>query len=75
MDDYTDVSKHYLGSHTKEFYEYTGLPQGFKHSPHIFNKVLKDDLIEIDQELKSTVVQYVDDIILYLSDEETRHKD
>ncbi|KAE8278804.1 hypothetical protein D5F01_LYC22379 [Larimichthys crocea] len=25
-------------------YEYTRLPMGFKHSPHLFNKVLKDDL-------------------------------
>ena len=56
-------------------YEYERLPQGFKHSPHIFNKVLKDDLEGIDQVLKSTVVQYVDDIIICSPDEETCHKD
>lgn len=56
-------------------YEYKRLPQGFKHSPHIFNKVLKDDLAGIDQVLNSTVVQYVDDIIICSPDEETCHKD
>merc|ERR1719357_1083309 len=47
-----------------QFYEYKRLPQGFKHSPHIFNKVLKDDLAGIDQVLTSVVIQYVDDIII-----------
>ena len=55
-------------------YEYKRLPQGFKHSPHIFNKVLKDDLAGIDQILKSTVFQYVDNII-YSPDKEICHKD
>lgn len=58
-----------------KFYEYERLPQGFKHSPHIFNKVLKDDLVGIDQILESTVIQYMDDIIICSPDEETCHKD
>ncbi len=58
-----------------QFYEYKRLPQGFKHSPHIFNKVLKDDLVGIDQKLKSAVVQYVDDIIICSPDMKTCHED
>lgn len=61
----------YQGHH----YEYTRLPQGFKHSPHIFNKVLKEDLEGIDQFLKSTVIQYVDDVLLCSPDKETCHED
>lgn len=61
----------YKGQH----YVYTRLPQGFKHSPHLFNKVLKDDLAGIDQELQSTVIQYVDDIIVCSPDKDTCHKD
>ncbi|KAM7417008.1 hypothetical protein PAMA_016903 [Pampus argenteus] len=61
----------YNGQH----YEYKRLPQGFKHSPHIFNKVLKDDLAGLNQIVKSTVVQYVDDIIICSPDKETCHKD
>lgn len=56
-------------------YEYERLPQGFKHSPHIFNKILKDDLVGIDQVIQSTVIQYVDDIIICSTDKETCHKD
>ncbi|XP_047430681.1 uncharacterized protein LOC124999732 [Mugil cephalus] len=58
-----------------QFYVYKRLPQGFKHSPHIFNKVLKDDLAGLDQKLKSTVVQYVDDIIICSPDKKTCHED
>ncbi|XP_030580076.1 uncharacterized protein LOC115776499 [Archocentrus centrarchus] len=58
-----------------QHFVYRRLPQGFKHSPHIFNKVLKDDLEGIGQVLKSTVIQYVDDIMLCSPDAETCHKD
>ena len=43
-------------------YTYTRMPQGFKHSPHVFNQVLKDDLQGMD--LQSVVLQYVDDLLL-----------
>ncbi|XP_048867231.1 uncharacterized protein LOC125740321 [Brienomyrus brachyistius] len=43
-------------------YAYTRMPQGFKHSPHVFNQVLKADLDGLN--LKSTVIQYVDDLLL-----------
>lgn len=56
-------------------YEYTRLPQGFKHSPHIFNQVLKEDLTGLGELLNSTVISYVDDIILCAKDQETCHKD
>merc|ERR1711980_62077 len=58
-----------------QFYEYKRLPQGFKHSPHIFNKVLKDDLTGLDQVLESTVVEYVDDIIICSLNKVMCHKD
>lgn len=58
-----------------QFYEYKRLPQGFNHSPHIFNNVLKDHLAGIDQLLDSIVVQYVDNIIICSPDKETCHKD
>lgn len=37
------------------------MPQGFKHSPHVFNQVLKSDLEDIP--LESTLIQYVDDLL------------
>lgn len=61
----------YNGQH----YEYLRLPQGFKHSPHIFNKILKEDLDDVQHLLTSTVIQYVDDIIICSPDRETCHKD
>lgn len=56
-------------------YEYTRLPMGFKHSPHLFNKVLKDDLEGVGSQVSSTIIQYVDDILLCSTDKETCHKD
>lgn len=58
-----------------QYYEYLRLPQGFKHSPHIFNKILKEDLDGITHLLCSTVVQYVDDIMICSPDRDTCHKD
>ncbi len=49
--------------------------KGFKYSSHLLNKVLKEDLGDIDYILNSTVIQYVDDVILCLADRETCHKD
>ncbi|KAL2089262.1 hypothetical protein ACEWY4_013950 [Coilia grayii] len=42
--------------------QYTRLPQGYKHSPHIFKKVLAEDLRHIV--CRSTLLQYVDDLLL-----------
>lgn len=36
------------------------LPQSFKHLPHVFNQVLKQDLEELD--LRSTLIEHIDDI-------------
>ncbi len=41
---------------------YTRMPQGFKHSPHVFNQVLKEDLSDL--RLDSTLMQYVDDLLI-----------
>ena len=49
-------------SFENQSYTYTRMPQGFKHSPHVFNQVLKDDLQGVD--LQSVVLQYVDDLLL-----------
>lgn len=40
----------------------TLIPKGFKHSPHLFNQVLKQDLGGLS--LPSNVLRYVDDILI-----------
>ena len=62
-------------TYRNQFYQYTRLPMGFKHSPHIFNKVLKDDLEGLGELVSSAVIQYVDDVILCSTNEETCHRD
>ena len=57
------------------FYVYKHLPMGFKHPPHLFNKVLKDDLGSGGALVSSTIIQYVDDIIICSADKETCHRD
>lgn len=58
-------SQHIFGfTYKEQFYQYQRLPQGYKHSPHIFNKVLKEDLEDIGQEITNKVCQYMDDIII-----------
>ncbi|XP_078057621.1 uncharacterized protein LOC144482328 isoform X1 [Mustelus asterias] len=42
--------------------KYNRMPQGFKHSPHVFNQVLRADLAGI--QLEGTLIQYVDDLLL-----------
>ncbi len=54
-------------------YTYTRIPQGFKHSPHIFNQVLKADLEDLM--IDSTLLQYVDDLIICSTSLEQCHKD
>ncbi|XP_034150968.1 uncharacterized protein LOC114829948 [Esox lucius] len=54
-------------------YRYTRLPQGFKHSPHIFNQVLKADLEELV--LEGTLLQYVDDLLICAPTLEQCHAD
>ncbi|KAI3367264.1 hypothetical protein L3Q82_008151 [Scortum barcoo] len=62
-------------TYQRQFYQYQRLSQGFKHSPHIFNKVLKEDLEGIHQVVTSTVIQYVDDIIICSPDSKTCRED
>lgn len=38
-------------------YTYSHVPQGFKHSPHIFNKVLKEDLSDLHNTVQSMILQ------------------
>ena len=54
-------------------YTYTRMPQGFKHSPHLFNQVLKNDLEEL--ELNGTLIQYVDDLLICSPTLEQCHED
>ncbi|MGL4355606.1 MAG: reverse transcriptase domain-containing protein, partial [Aeromonas popoffii] len=42
-------------------YTYKKLVQGYRHSPHIFNQLLKADLEDLVMD--STLIQYVDDIL------------
>ncbi|XP_049329231.1 uncharacterized protein LOC125790791 [Astyanax mexicanus] len=45
-------------------YRYTRLPQGFALSPGLFNQVLKRSLEGVDLPENTTLVQYVDDVLL-----------
>ncbi len=49
------------------------MPQGFKHSPHVFNQVLKEDLSDL--RLDSTLIQYVDDLLISSITLEQCHQD
>ncbi len=54
-------------------YTYTRIPQGFKHSPHIFNRILKADLVDLM--IDSTLLQYMDYLIICSSSIEQCHRD
>ncbi len=54
-------------------YTYTRIPQGFKHSAHLFNQALKADLEDLT--IDSTLIQYVDDLIICSSSLEQCHND
>ena len=45
-------------------YTWTVLPQGYTVSPTLFSRALKDDLDDIFLSNKSTLVQYVDDLLI-----------
>lgn len=49
------------------------MPQGYKHSPHIFNQVLRADLEDLM--IDSTLLQYVDDLMICSATLEQCHKD
>ncbi|XP_054631905.1 uncharacterized protein LOC129181160 [Dunckerocampus dactyliophorus] len=49
------------------------MPQGFKHSPHVFNQVLREDLEGL--QLNSTLLQYVDDLLICATTLEDCHRD
>ncbi len=42
---------------------YSRLPQGFIHSPHIFNQILKN-VIELQADPRAVGIQYVNDILV-----------
>ncbi|XP_059202559.1 uncharacterized protein LOC131982018 [Centropristis striata] len=52
---------------------YSRLPQGLKISPHVFNQALKQDLEDIP--LNSTLIQYVDDILICAPTLDDCHRD
>ncbi len=54
-------------------YTYSRIPQGFKHSPHIFNRILKADLEALM--IDNTLLQYMDDLIICSSSLEQCHRD
>ena len=56
-----------------EQYSYKRTPQGFCHSPHIFNQALKRDLEGLM--LNSTLIQYVDDLLVCAPTLEDCHRD
>lgn len=54
-------------------YTYTCLPQGYCESPSIFNQVLAQDLATL--ECQSTVLQYVDDLLICSTSKEQCRQD
>lgn len=54
-------------------YAYHRTPQGFCHSPHIFNQVLRQELEELT--LTSKLIQYVDDLLICAPTLEECHRD
>ena len=56
-----------------EQYTYIRLPQGFSESPSLFNRALMQDLQGLDA--PSTVLQYVDDLLICSSSKEQSEKD
>lgn len=58
----TDSQYLFAFTYQGQQYTYTRLAQGYVESPTIFNKVLADDLRHLD--VASTVIQYVDDLLI-----------
>ena len=54
-------------------YSYTRMPQGLKHSPHVFNQILRQDLDGIT--MNSTLIQYVDDLLICAPTLDDCHQD
>ncbi|CAM5081071.1 unnamed protein product [Eretmochelys imbricata] len=47
-------------------YTWTRLPQGYTESPTLFSHIVKRDLDDIEFKMDSTLVQYIDDLLLAL---------
>ncbi|KAJ1128471.1 hypothetical protein NDU88_006849 [Pleurodeles waltl] len=45
-------------------YSWCRIPQGFSESPSIFNQILKKDLEALELPFESTLVQYIDDLLI-----------
>ncbi|KAJ1089608.1 hypothetical protein NDU88_002759 [Pleurodeles waltl] len=45
-------------------YNWCRIPQGFSESPSIFNQILKKDLKSMELPFQSTLVQYIDDLLI-----------
>ena len=54
-------------------YTCTRMPQGFKHSPHVFNQLLRNNLEGLT--LHGTLIQYVDDLLICSPTLEQCHED
>ncbi|XP_053221817.1 uncharacterized protein LOC128402064 [Podarcis raffonei] len=59
------------GTGTKVQYTWTRLPQGFKNSPTLFGVALASDLANFPTNPTRVLLQYVDDLLLACSDEDT----
>ncbi|KAK5925536.1 hypothetical protein CgunFtcFv8_018052 [Champsocephalus gunnari] len=60
----TDLRHIFSFVHKGHRFQYTRLPQGFNLSPGIFNKVLREQLQDLDLPKDTILVQYVDDLLL-----------
>lgn len=56
-------------------YTWTHLPQGYTESPTLFSQILKADLTSITLPQNSTLIQYVDDLLLASESEESYRTD
>ncbi|KAJ1173216.1 hypothetical protein NDU88_005055 [Pleurodeles waltl] len=48
----------------EKIYSWCRIPQGFSESPSIFNQILKKDLESLELPFNSTLVQYIDDLLI-----------
>ena len=50
---------------------WTGLPQGFRESPHLFGQALSWDILDLDLGPSAKILQYVDDLLICSPDEKS----
>ena len=58
-----------------QYHTYQRLPQGLSSSPFWFNKILREDLTGLENLISSTVIMYMDDLLVCGDSEAACHRD